>query len=73
MANTLWLLAKDIVADALERPEAERAAVVEERCAGRPDLKEEVESLFDAHLRAGRFIDQAFVPASIDDASRLSC
>ena len=69
MANTLWLLAKDIVADALERPEAERAAVVEERCAGRPDLKEEVESLLDAHLRAGRFIDQAFVPASIDDAS----
>jgi tetratricopeptide (TPR) repeat protein len=63
VSNTLWLLAKEIVADALERPEAERATIVAERCAGRPDLRAEVDSLIDAHLRAGRFIDEPFVPS----------
>ena len=49
MSDTLWPLAKTIVAEALERPEAERTALVDERCAGRLDLKREVESLLDAH------------------------
>jgi non-specific serine/threonine protein kinase/serine/threonine-protein kinase len=64
MPEHLWPLAKAIVAEAVERPEAERASFVEERCSGRPDLQQEVESLIEAHLRAGRFIDEPFVPAA---------
>ena len=67
MSDTLWPLAKAIVAEALERSDAERASFVEERCAGHPDLKAEVDSLIDAHLRAGRFIDEPFVPSIADD------
>ncbi len=67
MSETLWPLAKAIVAEALERPEADRADFVAERCSGNPDLKAEVESLLDAHLRAGRFIDEPFVPLVADD------
>ena len=66
MSDALWPLAKAIVAEALERPDAERASLVAERCAGQPDLKAEVESLIDAHVRAGRFIDEPFVPSVPD-------
>ena len=68
MSDSLWPLAKAIVAEALELNEAERLPFVNERCAGRPDLKAEVDSLVDAHARAGRFIDEPFVPSSQDDA-----
>ena len=63
MSDDLWPLAKAIVAQALEQPEIERASFVEERCDGFPDLKAEVDSLIDAHVRAGRFIDEPFVPS----------
>ena len=67
MSDNLWPLAKAIVAEALERPDAERAGFVDERCSGRPDLKGEVESLLDAHVRAGRFIDDPFIPSVAGD------
>ncbi len=63
MSDTLWPLAKAIVAEALERPQTERALFVEARCSGRPDLRDEVDSLLDAHERAGRFIDEPFIPS----------
>jgi non-specific serine/threonine protein kinase/serine/threonine-protein kinase len=66
MSDSLWPLAKAIVAEALERPEAERTRFVAERCAGRIDLQAEVDSLLDADARAGRFIDEPFVPAVED-------
>ena len=65
MSDTLWLETKAIVAEALEQPEIERGRFVGERCAGRPDLMNEVESLLAAHDQAGRFIDEPFVLAAV--------
>jgi serine/threonine protein kinase len=69
VSDSLWPLAKAIVADALEQPESERAQFVEVRCSGHAELRREVHSLLDAHERSGRFIDEPFVPtvAAIDD------
>ena len=64
MSERLWPEAKAIVAEALERSASERARFVEERCASRPDMRKEVESLLEAHLRAGDFIEQPFVPSA---------
>lgn len=69
MSSVLWPLAKAIVAEALELPESEQAGFVAERCAGRADLKAEVDSLIDAHGRAGRFIDDPFVPSPFDEGA----
>src|SRR5215510_11930641 len=62
MSDLLWPEAKAIVAEALECADLERAAFVDARCGNRADLRTEVESLLAAHLRAGSFIDEPFVP-----------
>src|SRR5438309_1977636 len=45
-----------IVGEALERAPEERAAFLEEACAGQPGLRAEVEALLAAHSRAGVFL-----------------
>src|SRR5262245_32693966 len=43
-------------ADAVELPASDRAAFLDSRCAGRPDLRREVESLLASEDRAGQFL-----------------
>ncbi|GLC24905.1 protein kinase domain-containing protein [Roseisolibacter agri] len=59
-----WQEVKAIVAAALERPPAERAAHVAQACAIDEELRREVESLLRAHEAAGAFLER---PA-IEDA-----
>jgi serine/threonine-protein kinase len=47
-----------IFEEAVEHPAAERAAFLDEACAGQADLRAEVESLLSAHERAGDFLDR---------------
>ena len=56
--------AKSIFAEALQLRGAERAAYLDQACAGNPALRQEVESLLAAYEKAGDFLDQAgLVPA----------
>jgi eukaryotic-like serine/threonine-protein kinase len=56
MKPELWARVKRITADALELPDAERPESVARACAGDQALRREVESLLEAHARAGDFI-----------------
>jgi tetratricopeptide (TPR) repeat protein len=59
-----WSRVKEIVADALDRPAAERTAFVASACGGSDVLRQEVESLLAAHAAASAFIERpAEVPA----------
>ncbi len=53
-----WSKVKEIVADALGRPAAERAAFVAAACGDSDQLRREVESLLAAHEAARGFIEQ---------------
>ena len=52
-----WSEIKRILADALERPPAERADFLDEACEGRPELRREVASLVREHDGAGPLDD----------------
>ncbi|MBY0504531.1 MAG: protein kinase [Bryobacteraceae bacterium] len=63
--NERWQRVKSILAEALERPFAERAAYLHEACAGDTELRREVESLLLADEDAGEFLNQpAIEPAN---------
>lgn len=69
-----WNEVNDLFHRALEEPPDRRGALLDRACAGRPELRAEVASLLDAHLRAGRFIEQPAVRSSMhrsDEASAL--
>ena len=59
MAPPLWPDINAIFTAAAELTGEARAACVTERCAGRPDLQAEVESLLAAHDRAGAFLESS--------------
>jgi non-specific serine/threonine protein kinase/serine/threonine-protein kinase len=50
---------QELFADAVELDPARRASLLDERCAGRPELRAEIESLIAAHERSDRFLDLA--------------
>ena len=54
-----WLLVKHIFEAALNCAIEERGTLLDESCAGRPEVREEVESLLAAHRKAGAFLDRA--------------
>src|SRR5262245_1278160 len=56
MTQPLWDEVEAVFADAVELPPAERAAVLDARCAGRPDLRREVESLLASEDESGHFL-----------------
>ncbi len=56
-----WQRVKAVCAAALDRGPAERAAYLDEACAGDAALRAEVESLIGAYNRAGEFIEQPAV------------
>jgi serine/threonine protein kinase/Tfp pilus assembly protein PilF len=51
-----WQQVKDLLQAALERESSQRAAFLDEACAGDDELRREVESLLEAHEQAGSFI-----------------
>ena len=64
-----WQQFKQLFQDALERPEAERAAFLDAACAGDPLLHSEVEALLAAHAEAGSFlVEPALGPAAVAPA-----
>jgi eukaryotic-like serine/threonine-protein kinase len=59
MSGESWEEVEAIFASAAELGPAERAALIEARCSGRPELRAEVESLLASHDGVGRFLDTA--------------
>ena len=51
-ALSAWQLVRAVLARAMELPEHERSDFLDRECAGRLDLRREVESLLAAHERA---------------------
>jgi serine/threonine protein kinase/Tol biopolymer transport system component/tetratricopeptide (TPR) repeat protein len=57
-----WKEVKGVFAAALDRPVSERAAYLDEACAGDEELRREVESLLASHQQAGEFIESPAIP-----------
>jgi serine/threonine-protein kinase len=53
-----WEILRALFEGALERPERERAAFLDEHTGGDEGLRREVESLLNAHVAAGRFLEE---------------
>ena len=65
-----WHRVKEVCAEALDQPAAERAAFLDRACVDEPLVRAEVESLLTAHGQAGEFIEQpalSQIPATVDD------
>ncbi len=56
MPPETWAEIEAVFADAVDAHPADRPALLDRSCAGRPALRAEVESLLAAHARAGDFI-----------------
>ena len=57
MDASLWQTVQEVFASAIDLPEEERAGYLTWVCAGRPELRKEVESLLEAHHQASSFIE----------------
>jgi len=57
-ASRMWARVSPILDELLERPEAEWAGLVEQRCGGDEELRREVLRLLSAHAHAGGFLSQ---------------
>lgn len=68
MTPERWQQVEKIFQSALEREPAERAAFLDEGCAGDPSLRSEVESLIAAHGEAGSFIEPSSFLATVRDS-----
>jgi serine/threonine protein kinase len=68
MTPERWQQVEDVFQAALDRPPQERAAYLDEACAGDDELKIEAVSLLSAHDEAGEFIEE---PAIAQDARVL--
>ena len=63
-----WAAVKDLVADALDRPAAQRGAFLDEACAGNAALRRRIERLLAVHDSAESFFDHTLtvdLPASM--------
>lgn len=56
-----WDRISRLFEEALERPEGQRAAFLDEVCAQDPELRREVESLLQADREAGRFLEDSLL------------
>ena len=61
MSDESWRDVEALFAEALPLEAGERAALLERRCSGRPDLRREVESLLVSHAELGGFLDAGTV------------
>lgn len=64
MDSGAWIEIKEIFADALACAPAGRAALLDERCTGRAELRAEVEALLDAHTDADEFLETPAVASA---------
>jgi Tol biopolymer transport system component/predicted Ser/Thr protein kinase len=69
MTPERWLQVNELFHSALERAPAQRAAFLDQACAGDEELRKEVESLITSHEETGSFID---VPAFEASAQLLA-
>ena len=69
MSNDSWTEIESVFAEAAELDQAERGALLDVRCAGRPELRREIESLLVSHDAVGRFMTVAH--ASPADPQRV--
>src|SRR5688572_6036577 len=60
-----WQRVKGVLHSALEREPAERAAFLEEACAGDESLRKEVEDLLDSYDRAGSFFEMPAMTVAV--------
>ena len=68
---SLWLRAKEIVGDALDVPPAERATLIESRCAGDEALLTEVRAFLHAASDTAEFLSTPAASMSADVASSV--
>ena len=61
MSAESWRDVEAIFAEALPLAAGQRAALLDRRCSGRPDLRREVESLLASHADLGGFLDAGTV------------
>jgi len=68
-----WQRVKELFADAVSRPPADRERFLLDACAGDAALKREVDALLSSHDQAGTFLDHAPAPraAHLDVGARL--
>jgi eukaryotic-like serine/threonine-protein kinase len=59
MTTEQWREVEQVLAAAMDLPEPERCAYLDQICEGRPALRSEVDSLLAAYLEAGDFIESA--------------
>ena len=69
MSTGPWEEIEAVVAEAADLPPNERAALLDARCAGRPDVRGEVESLLASLDRAGTFLD---VQPAVEDHAQAA-
>ncbi|HKW03260.1 MAG TPA: serine/threonine-protein kinase [Vicinamibacterales bacterium] len=72
MGGTDWTDVEAIFAAALELAPADRAALLDARCTGRADLRQQVESLLASHDRAGEFLNGAAIETITDRRPELT-
>jgi serine/threonine protein kinase/TolB-like protein/Tfp pilus assembly protein PilF len=65
-----WKQVEAVFEQALELPLQERAAFVQSCCDGDAELRREVQSLLDSHVRAGGFIDRPSLFVASDETDR---
>ncbi len=68
MTPERWQQVEEVLQAALDRPQQDRAAFLNEACSGDDQLQREASSLIDAYDQAGDFIEQ---PALVQDAHVL--
>ncbi len=72
MTPELWQRAKDLFAEACERPAADRAAFLAEACHGDEDLRREVSSLLESHEETGSVFDAPMAAAFAAPADTMA-
>lgn len=72
MTPERWQQVKTLLAAALERPAAERAAFLNEACASDASLRAEVESLLAYEDQPGSFIEHPVMDRETEQAARLT-
>ena len=69
MTSERWQQVEEVLQAALDRPPQERAAFLEDACAGDDELRMEASSLIEAYGDAGAFLEE---PALAEDARVLA-
>lgn len=69
MTPERWKEIKTIIEKALERPENERSAFIEQACNNDLELKKEVSSLLYFHNEIGGFLEKPVIPNNFDSSN----